>query len=291
MTYHITPLVNEQNHTGENPFYFPEENAVYWVDIPLGKLFRLDLGSGRHRLIYHDIPVGGFTRQADGDLLLFRVQDIARMKPDGSVQSLLPLHDEGAKRFNDVIADPEGRVFAGTIGRTTESGGLWRVERDGTMELLFRGTGVANGMGVSPDLRTFYWTDYTHSQIFRFDYERESGKLSNRELFYQAAPQDGQPDGMTIDTQGRIWSAHLGAGVLLCLSPDGREVGRVKMPVRRLTSCIFGGRDMDTLFVTTGRQSGSSTPDGLPDGEADGALYAVRVQATGTPEWASRILI
>ncbi len=302
MTHTITLLVNEMCQTGENPYFVGEENAVYWIDIPpgtlfrpdldipRGKLFRLDLESGRHTLIYHDVAIGGFTRQENGDLLLFRVHDIARLAPNGRVESLVPFHDQGAKRFNDVIADPQGRVFAGTIGQNNQSSGLYRVERDGTMELLFRGTGVSNGMGFSPDLSQFYWTDYTNSRIFRFNYERESGELSNRELWYQAAPENGQPDGLTVDTQGRIWSAHLGAGVLMCLSPEGREVGRVSMPVRRLTSCTFGGREMDTLFVTTGRQKGSSTPDGKSDGSQDGALFAVRVEARGRAEFASRIL-
>lgn len=303
MTSTVTLLALEPCRTGENPYYVASEHALYWIDIPpgtlfqpglelpTGKLFRLDLDSGQHRLIYEGTPIGGLTRQENGDWLLFRVSDIALMKPDGTVETLLPFHDDGAKRFNDVIADPQGRVFAGTIGVNDESGGLYRVERDGAMQLLFRGTGVSNGMGFSPDLRYFYWTDYTGSRIFRFDYERESGELSHRTLFYEAATGDGHPDGMTVDTRGNLWSAHLGAGRLICLSPDGREVERVQMPVRRLTSCVFGGRKMDTLFVTTGRQTGSSHPDGLPDGPGDGALYSLRVGASGTPEFSSRVLV
>lgn len=299
----IALLANEPCRTGENPYYVASDRALYWVDIPRGtlfqpglelpsgKLFRLDLVTMCHEVVYEGIPIGGFTRQENGDLLLFRVNDIARMKPDGSVESLIPFRDEGAKRFNDVIADPMGRVFAGTIGQNDASGGLYRVERDGTLELLFRGTGVSNGMGFSPDGGTFYWTDYTRSRIFRFVYRPESGQISDRELFYAAKLGDGHPDGMTVDSQGRIWSVHLGFGWILCLGADGREITRIKMPVRRLTSCTFGGRDGNTLFVTSGRQSGSSMPDDLPDGAGDGALWSVPGLATGRAEFASRILI
>jgi sugar lactone lactonase YvrE len=89
-------------------------------------------------------------------------------------------------RFNDVIADPEGRVFAGTIGKTAAVGGLYRNDLDGQIEQLWSGTGCANGMGFTPDLRRFYWTDSTAQLVYIADYDRSSGALSNRREFYRA---------------------------------------------------------------------------------------------------------
>jgi D-xylonolactonase len=280
----IRALANEHCKTGENPYWNPDDHCVYWTDIPAGKLFRLDTSTGEHTLIYHDEPVGGFTLQADGEWLLFRVDDIATMSPDGAVQSLLPFIDEGARRFNDVIADPQGRVFAGTIGVTPQTGGLYRVDTNGTITQLFLGTGVANGMAFTTDLQYFYWTCSTSKRIFRFRYDQASGDFSQRELFYEGPPEEGTPDGLVVDTQNNVWSARNNGSCILKHAPDGTVLERITFPIAKLTSLCFGGPVLDTLFVTSGGGEPESTSE-------DGTLYSVRVDATGQPEYRSRILL
>src|SRR5215210_1984182 len=163
--WNITLVANAHCKTGENPLWDNERNCVYWTDIPNGRLFRYDLAARTHVAIYHGPPVGGFTQQADGSLLLFRVNDIAVL-PWGAEEAhtLIQFSEPGMERFNDVIADSEGRVFAGTIGKDAESGGLYRVDCNGRVTKLLGGTGCANGSGFSPDLRSFYWTCSTRRQ-------------------------------------------------------------------------------------------------------------------------------
>lgn len=284
MPFFPQALVNQHCVTGENPYWDGAEQSVYWVDIPPGKLFRLDTRGGAHELIYHDVPVGGFTRQSDGNWLLFRVRDIALMSPQGQVRSLLPFHDAGARRFNDVIADPRGRVFAGTIGHTATSGGLYRLDLDGQITQLWSGTGVANGMGFSPDERVFYWTCSTTNRIWAFDYDAHSAELSHRRLFYDVPDDEGIADGLTVDSRGHVWSARNGGYALIEHAPDGTKLGSIEFPIRKVNSLCFGGPKLDTLYVTTG--------GGAPDAPtADGTLYSLRVQATGKPEFLSRILL
>ncbi|MES2465284.1 MAG: SMP-30/gluconolactonase/LRE family protein [Armatimonadota bacterium] len=280
----ITPLGNEHCDTGENPYWTSSDGCVYWTDIPRGKLFRYDTQTGTHETIYQGEPVGGFTLQKDGSWLLFRVNDIVRMTPEGVVTSLLPFADETAQRFNDVIADAQGRVFAGTIGADRESGGLYRVDLDGTITKLFAGTGCANGMGFTSDLSQFYWTCSTNRQIFRFRYDPETGALTDRELFYQSAPDEATPDGMVVDSSGIVWSAQYGSSAILKLDPtDGRIVDRITLPVSRITSLTFGGSELDTMYVTTA--GGKTDVD-----SADGTLYSVTGSgATGQPEFLSNI--
>ncbi len=108
--------------------------------------------------------------------------------------------DSGMVRFNDAIADPEGRVFTGSIGKTDQSGGLYRIDLDGSIETIWKGTGCANGMGFTPDLQQFYWTCSTTYLIYNRggrggDYQRETGALSNRRIFHRAAREQGIPDG------------------------------------------------------------------------------------------------
>lgn len=280
----ITPLVNEHCDTGENPYWDPSDSSITWTDIPHGKLFRYDTQTGTHETLYEGEQVGGFTLQEDGSLLLFRVRDIARRTSDGTVTTVLPFIDETAQRFNDVIADPEGRVFAGTIGTDKESGGLYRVDTDGTITKLWAGTGCANGSGFTPDLERFYWTCSTTKRIFRFRYDRETGDLTDRELFYQAPPDEATPDGMVVDSEGTVWSAQYGSSSVLKLDPtDGRIMDRILLPVSRITSLTFGGPDLATMYVTTA--------GGKPDSDtADGTLYSgTGTEAKGQAEFRSNL--
>ncbi|HZM01537.1 MAG TPA: SMP-30/gluconolactonase/LRE family protein, partial [Candidatus Saccharimonadales bacterium] len=267
---------------GENPVWDEQRQCVLWADISAGKILQWSISSGRYKSIYQGPPVGGFTLQENGDLLLFRVSDIALLRSDGHVSVLQPFTDEGATRFNDVIADPEGRVFAGTIGKTEESGGLYRVERDGSIRPLFSGTGCSNGMGFSPDCKTFYWTCSTTRQIFQFDYDQASGSLVNKRLFYRAEPGEGIPDGMAVDAEGCVWSARWGGACILRFSPAGQLRGRTDFPTPNITSLCFGGNDLDQLFVTSASTKQPPNPNA-------GALFQTRPPIPGRKVFKSRI--
>ena len=150
--------------------------------------------------------------------------------------------DDGMERFNDVIADPEGRVFAGTIGRTPMSGGLHRVEPDGTATLLFRGTGCSNGMGFSPDLRKFYWTCSTRRRIYEFDYGRATGTHRRRAsaVSGQRRGRDSRRDDRR--SRGHIWSARWDGGAVVHHAPDGRVLEKFPFPVAKVSRFASAGR-------------------------------------------------
>lgn len=278
----ITTLINDHCELGENPLWNVDDGCLYWEDITGGRLHRYHLETNRHEVIYSGEPVGGFTFQENGDLLLFRVNDLALLRPDGRVTQVRMFSDAGMTRFNDVIADPEGRVFAGTIGVTNDSGGLYRVDRDGTITLLFRGTGCSNGMGFSPDLATFYWTCSTHRRIYAFDYDRLTGALSNERVLHQAAEDEGIPDGLTVDRDGHLWSARWDGFAVVHHTPDGRIVEKVPFPVAKVSSLCLGGPNLDEFFVTTaGGEPGTTS--------ADGSVYRWAAGIKGPPEFRSKI--
>ena len=284
MTPAPTTLINLHCELAENPLWNPDDGCLYWEDIPAGKIHRLHLATNRHAQLYSGEKVGGFTFQANGDLLLFRVNDIASLKPDGHVEVLRKFFDEGVERFNDVVADPAGRVFAGTIGKTPESGGLFRVDLDGTISLLFRGTGCSNGMGFSPDLKTFYWTCSTRRRIYSFAYDRATGNLSGEKVIYEASADEGIPDGMTVDCDGHLWSARWDGFAVVHHAPDGKFLERFSFPVAKVSSLCFGGPNLDQFFLTTaGGVPGSDT--------ADGTIYQWAAGVKGPPEFKSRIAI
>jgi len=279
----IVAVANYHCQLGENPLWNERDGKLYWEDIESGRLFRVAHDTLEHECFYQGEVVGGFTFQDDDTLLLFEADRIAVLDPStGQRRVLVEGIDPDMKRWNDVIADPEGRVYAGTIGRTNESGGLYRVERDGSVMCLWKGTGIANGMAFTADLARFYWTCSTTRRIFLCDYDRASGTLANRRVFYAAPEGEGDPDGLTLDTEDHVWTARWGTSAVLRIDPEGRLQERIELPVTRVTSVAFGGPALDALYVTTA--------GGSPDSDtADGTLYRLSVGRRGRPEFRSRI--
>lgn len=281
----LVAVANYHCIVGENPLWNPLDQRAYWTDIESGRLFRARHSTLEHECFYRGEVVGGFTLQEDGSLLLFEADRIALLAADGVSRRVLRQGiDSDMRRFNDVIADPEGRVFAGTIGRTDESGGLYRVERDGSIEVVWKGTGCANGMAFTADLRRFYWTCSTTRVIYVADYDRASGALTSRRPFYRAGADEGLPDGLTLDTDDFLWSARWDGSALLRINPDGKLVDRVELPVPKVSSACFGGPELDVLYVTTAGGSPDSTT-------ADGTFYRLELGARGRPEFRSRIAL
>jgi D-xylonolactonase len=280
----ITPesLINLHCELGENPLWNSDDGCLYWTDITGGKIHRLHLATLEHAQIYSGETVGGFTFEANGDLLLFRINDIAVLHAGGGVETVRAFSDEGSERFNDVIAAPDGCVFAGTIGKTDTSGGLFRVECDASCTPLFRGTGCSNGMGFSPDLRTFYWTCSTRRTIYAFDHDPSTGSLSGERVFYTAPSPEGIPDGMAVDRNGHVWSARWDGFAIVHHAEDGTVVETIPFPVAKVSSLCFGGTALDQMLITTA----GGTPDGT---SADGSIYQCSPGAKGSPEFRSMI--
>ena len=271
--------------TGEGPLWHPAEKRVYWTDIPAGRVFRYDPATGMHEICYTGDVVGGFTVQADGSLLFFMERGAVKIWRDGALTTVIgEIPDERETRFNDVIADPEGRVFCGTMPTPERPGRLYRLDVDGTLHRVLDEVGISNGMGFTADRRTMYFTDTPTLNIYRFDYDRLTGEISNREVFATATADDGMPDGMTVDAQGCVWSARWDGGCLVRYTPDGVEDRRIAFPVRKVSSLTFGGEDCTDVYVTT---AGGNVKH--EDGEHAGALFRLNLGIQGVPEFCSRI--
>jgi sugar lactone lactonase YvrE len=275
--------------TGEGPLWHPGERCLYWLDIPPGRIFRYDPASGTHEQVYQATEaIGGFTIQSDGALLLFMARGAVKIWRNGNLTTVLDeIPDERQTRFNDVIADPAGRVFCGTMRTPERLGRLYRLDLDGTITKLLDGIGTSNGMGFTPDRKHMYYTDTPKREIYLFDYDMATGAISNQRVFVRTPddPSEGRPDGMTVDADGYVWSARWDGGCVVRYAPDGTEDRRITFPARKVSCPTFGGPDYRDLYVTT---AGGDNKD--LNGPGAGALFRVRVPGIrGVPEFPSRI--
>lgn len=278
-------IADYQCVTGEGPLWHPDERRLYWLDIPKGRIFRYDPASGRHEMCYEGDPVGGFTIQADGALLLFMSRGVVKTWRDGEMETILhEIPDELESRFNDAIADPAGRVFCGTMSTKERPGRLYRLGIDAGVTKLLEGIGCTNGMGFTPDRKQIYYTDSLASEIYIFDYDRETGSISNQRVFVKTPEGEGIPDGMTVDAEGYVWSARWGGGIVARYRPDGTEDMRIEFPARKVSSVTFGGDDCTDIYVTTA--GGGNKAE---DGPGAGALFRVNLGIRGVPEFRSRV--
>ena len=283
-------IADYANTCGEGPLWNPIDKKLYWVDIPNGQVYRYDHSNSKHEL-YFQAPtgIGGFTIQPDGSLLCFLYNAGLAVLENGHFRYLIDeMKEEQGRKFNDVIADPMGRVFAGTIENSSGKGRLYRLDLDGTFKPILDGIGISNGMGFTADKKKMYYTDSNEYRIDIFDYDIETGDLSNRKTFVNT-PEGGLPDGMTVDSKGNIWSARFGGYGVYKYSAAGILESKIDIPMRNTTSVIFGGVNYNEMYITS-----AGGEDKALNGEYAGALYRVDISDSdiiGVPEFFSKIAV
>lgn len=286
-TGEITIAVDEPSGTGEGPLWDADAGVLYWLDIPTGRLFGFEPARARNSLIHqHDGMIGGATLQPDGSLLLFADRGRIMHLRDGHTEIIvdeIPAERDG--RFNDVIADPGGRVFCGTMPSGNGLARLYRLDPDGALTLILDDIGLSNGLGFSPDDSVLYHTDTSRRRIYRQDYDIATGELSNREVLIETPDDGSAPDGMTVDREGTIWSARWGGQALYRYDAAGELLGKVPMPVLKVSSVTFGGEELGDAYVTTA----GGQDRGKVEGDKAGSLFRVDLGVCGRAPFRSRI--
>ena len=278
-------VADYQCQVGEGPMWHPMEKRVYWTDIPAGRMFRFDPSTGEHERFYEGEEVGGFTVQDDGALLLFMARGAVARWRDGDLSHIVDeIPEERESRFNDVIADPAGRVFCGTMPTGDRLGRLYRLDLDGSLTVVLEGIGISNGMGFTPDRRQMYYTDSQARSIYIFDYDIDSGAITNQRVFVETPEGQGIPDGMTVDAEGYVWSARWDGSFLCRYTPQGVEERRVAFPAKKVSSAIFAGDDLTDIYVTT-----AGGQDKAEEGPGAGGLFRLNLGIRGAPEFLSRV--
>lgn len=246
-------IYNGKAELAEGPVW--HDGALWWVDILAGTLNRLDVGTGINSSRTAGDFLGAAVPTTQGDWLLARRHEIVRLDwRTGNMEILATLDgSQNRLRFNDGKCDPEGRFFVGTMHRDAKLGAA-AFYQYGNRRLVrcFGGVTISNGMDWSPDGSRFYYADSITGRVDVFDYETGSGTLENRRPLVTIPSNKGVPDGLCCDRNGNIWLALWDGGALECFEGrTGSSLARIPMPVAKVSSCCFGGENLDQLFITT----------------------------------------
>jgi sugar lactone lactonase YvrE len=262
---------------------------LYWVDINAGDLYRWNPHTNTHQVFHLGFSIGCLGLRAAGGLVMATKQGFGTWnEKDGFKLLVNPIADKPHMRFNDGAVDPRGSFWAGTmVERRVEGHGpegtLYRLDPDGSVHVMLTGLRIPNGMGWSLDHKTMYFTDTPDHTIYAFDYDLATGSISNRRPFVVIPETDGNPDGMTVDSEGFIWCAHWGGWKVTRHDLTGKVVATVPVPVERPSSVAFGGVKLDELFISTADQGISD--DELKRQPFSGALLRCRPGVTGLREF------
>jgi sugar lactone lactonase YvrE len=250
-------IVSAQNRLGETPIWAPEENALYWADWGGLPTCRFEPTTGKFTTFSASVPVTALARRASGGLIAIAQNGIYGWDPKtNEYKDIVGLYNPARPEifYNDAAVDYQGRMLVGTFNMDdpfTPEGSLIRLDPDGSIHELDKGYATANGIGFSLDGRTVYVADQRKWEIVALDYDPINGTTSNRRIFARISKDEGQPDGLIVDSEGFIWNGHQGGWKLTRYDPDGKIERQIRFPVQHVISFAFGGKDLDELFVTT----------------------------------------
>jgi len=270
-----------QSLCGEGPLWVESGQALYFLDIDGQKLHRHEEATGARRTWELSEKTGWILPRKDrADFVIGCTSGVYFLDLETGERTfvLLPDPEFPENRFNDAKCDREGRIWAGRSHdpETEATGHLFRIDPDRSCSRWDGPYVCPNGPAISPDDRTLYHVDTFSRSIWAFD-KHPDGTLANRRLFVQLREEnEGFPDGLTVDSTGRVWLAHWGGSRITCFSPAGERLSVIPLPVPQVTSCAFGGPDLSTLYITTAARSLDSSTHPLA-----GALFRVSTSTTG----------
>jgi sugar lactone lactonase YvrE len=275
-----------RNTVGESPVWSSREAALYWVDIPAGRVLRWSPATNEQQHWDLGAAVGSIGLRERGGLVAAMRTGFHLFDPQTHALSFLCNPEPGiaTNRLNDGKASPEGRFWAGTMDERPQKepiGSLYRLDADHRCTRMAGDIKVSNGLAWSPDGRTMYHCDTHALAIFRYTYDLDTGAIGPREVFVTMQSDWGRPDGGATDEEGCYWSCGISASRINRFSPKGALIGYVELPITHPTMPCFGGSDMRTLYVTSLRKS--LTDAELAKTPQAGSIFMLDAGVRGAP--------
>ena len=287
-------VVDCRNHLGEGAYWDAADGLLWWVDVPMpSKLYALDPANGH--VDSYEMPemIASLCRRARRKgMLIASHGGLQFWDETGGLQHVLcPEPDKPFNRCNDGAADAKGRFWFGTMQNNIAPNGapidlvgacgtLYRLDPDLSLHPMDRDLAISNTVCWSPDQRTMYFCDTATGWISAYDFDVDAGTIANKRPF--ASFDRGVPDGSTVDAEGGLWNARWDGGCVVRFAPDGSVDRVVEVPCPLVTSCAFGGKDLDTLYITTARYLQDDAA--LAEAPQSGSLFAVKPGVRGLPD-------
>jgi len=276
---------------GEGVVWHAAHNAVYWSDINRFLIHRLSLADSSVRSWIFEEPVTALCLTDRDDVLeVVLGSSVILWEPGRDLRhdALFRLDGWPSVRLNEARPDPRGSLWAGSMrnnvhpdGSSGEVGGqdgiLVRIDPNGRATCFREKIGISNTLAWSPDQRHFYFGDTLANVIWVYDYDASTGAISNERPFLEGFGR-GYPDGSAVDSEGCLWNCRFCGNCIVRVAPNGKIDRIMEMPVKNITTCTFGGADLQTLFVTT---ASAEAPRG---DRLAGSLFAIRTDVKGQPE-------
>ena len=285
-----TVLPNLRCTLGEGPHWDAKDGMLYWVDIVGKTAYALRPSDGGSRSWTFDQPVAAIVPRENDGLLVALADGLAFLDAESGETTpfVAPDSDHAGNRSNESRVDPMGRFWHGTMQNnigpngedlpvTVSTGTLNRVNADGDVTRFESYVGISNTLLWSADGTKMFFGDTIKNTLNVYDFDMKTGVPSNPREFF--GPQDrGNMDGSAMDADGYIWNARWGGGCLIRFNPSGAVDRIIELPVTQPTSCVFGGPDMKTLYIT-------SAAVGLEDNgnPLEGALLSIQTDVAGQP--------
>jgi sugar lactone lactonase YvrE len=285
----VKQAVHCQNILGEGPIWVPVEGALYWVDIDGKKIQRFFPKNRKYESFSVTKKVSVLAPYKNGGFIV-GAEDGLYSWDTGTNQLDFIFHPEAGKsnaRFNDGKVDRGGRFWVGTMTPEGATSALYRLEfnrleGDLSIKKMIEDVTISNGIGWSPNNEIMYYVDSLRYRVFKFDFDLKSGEISKRRVFYKSNAKLGVPDGLTVDSEGYIWLAIYDGWKIIRINPSGKVDAEINMPVSRPSSCAFGGKNLDMLYIT-------SISEGLNEEQQEeqplaGDLFVVQTDSRGIAE-------
>ena len=257
---------------GEGPVWDAATKCFYYVDIVGRKIYRID-ASGKLRGFDTPEQVGCFILTGDDKAVAGMESGIYHVSLADNTYSLFchPAEGEDVARYNDGKASPDGKLLIGTLGDGAKCA-LYCIDHDGAWQVVTKGVTTSNGLAWDEGRGLMYFIDTPTMCVFAFDYAASG--IGGKRVCVRIPEENGMPDGMTIDEEGKLWVAHWGGGMVGRYDPDtGALMQKVELPANNITSAAFGGENLDELWITSAKDNGASP--------ADGALFRVKPGVRG----------
>ncbi|GAA2003620.1 SMP-30/gluconolactonase/LRE family protein [Nakamurella flavida] len=274
----VEQITDPVAYHGEGPAWSPTWGGLRWVDMLAGDILTLGDDGTVHRRQVGTVAAVIRPRTAGGAIIAVE-RGFALEDDEGHLTALPEVFGDPTIRMNEGGCDPDGRFYCGTMAYDQRPGAaqLYRLDPDGSIRTVLTDLTISNGLEWSPDGSLAYFDDTPTGRVALFDYETAAG-LTNRRTFVEIDPDDGHPDGLTVDSEGGVWVALFGGGAVRRYLPDGTLDAVLEVPARQVTACTFGGPDLDQLFITTSRENLEPDDDPLA-----GSLFRASVGVRGLP--------